>query len=1047
MLKSIIVSSPAGSGKTERLARRYIELLEYCEPERILTITFTDKAAAEMKERIFKILKETNQEKYNLLKEKSLQLRIQTIDSFCFSLLRRFAVLTGYQPDLEVLVDNDYLKELSMYNTLMKIAEQERNTPDYNNLINLIIENKFKGWQTLKNLFNSLYSARLSPERAKLPVVPGFDNLPQLITELEKNPLTEETIPDFKFSVPKTPEQAEKLKSQIADIEPDFLTKGKTPKKQGESDNKRKWNCKMAEYRRIVFNLTSNLRFQDTFNLFTSRFLKEFDHLKKSSNQVDFSDLEILAYQILTNHPEWSNILYLFDEHTDHILVDEFQDTSFLQWAIITKLAEEWLAGSGAKRERGIQPTIFLVGDDKQSIYLFRNAHPEIFNRAQQHLSTYLSKDQFQIEQVKENYRCLQSIIDFTNHLFSKLMSPEPTSPAWQTRYKEFERHRKNKNPGIVQILITQAQENMPNARTLDAEMVAKKITTLIDLPVVFDKDEKPRPTRYEDITILLRNRNYLDAYETALRKHQIPFVVVKGIGFYNTIEIRILRAILNFLIDTNDDFSLYLLLKSPLFNLAEKEIFLISQSHKPKEEISLWKRFVNYSQAHKNYLSITEKLNQYLAMVSLQPVSQIIENMLEELDGWKIFWEPQRTVNIKKFIRIVEQLENDGTHPLLIADCFDKNISDDEPKANVNTEGRNEVKLMTIHAAKGLQFPIVFVVGTDVGLTSRGYRDSDKLVIDEIDENNVWVLYEPDSKLRKESPIYTIKQDKDYEEQKRLFYVAITRARDALFLTGVDNPQAKKKESQLEWLKQHLPITYSEDNKYQLGINIKGVSIISDKEIDTEITGKKAGIIEEPVKKELHLEPITETPDLIWQSVTKETPEIYHEVRRKHGEDWITLGDILHKIFEKISRSEIKFNAEDIITEAQRLLNIMSVELSAQKRMLDEIKRQFHLIETSEIAEIIKPNPDSYTELPFVLKQEKIIYSGRIDRVIIKDNIINIYDYKTFPVDDKEIEAMTDKYKSQLDIYQKAVSEIFGNNKVNKYLVFTAINKTCKIE
>ena len=137
MLKSIIVSSPAGSGKTERLARRYIELLEYCEPERILTITFTDKAAAEMKERIFKILKETNQEKYNLLKEKSLQLRIQTIDSFCFSLLRRFAVLTGYQPDLEVLVDNDYLKELSMYNTLMKIAEQERNTPDYNNLINL----------------------------------------------------------------------------------------------------------------------------------------------------------------------------------------------------------------------------------------------------------------------------------------------------------------------------------------------------------------------------------------------------------------------------------------------------------------------------------------------------------------------------------------------------------------------------------------------------------------------------------------------------------------------------------------------------------------------------------------------------------------------------------------------------------------------------------------------------------------------------------------------------------------------------------------------
>jgi ATP-dependent helicase/nuclease subunit A len=1048
MLKSIIVSSPAGSGKTERLARRYIELLQYVEPERILTITFTDKAAAEMKERIFKILKETNQEKYDLLKEKSLQLRIQTIDSFCFSLLRRFAVLHGYQPDLEVLADNDYLKELSMSDTLMQIAEQEINTPDYNNLINLIIENKFKGWQTLQRLFNNLYSARLSSQRAKLPPVHGYENLPQLIAELEQDPLTAEKISDFEFVIPKTPEQTEQLKSKITDIESIFLTKAKTPLKgRGkDKDIQYNWNVKMAEYRRIIFNLTSNFRFQNTFNLFTSRFLKEFDRLKKSSNQVDFADIEILTYEILTNHPEWSNILYLFDEHTDHILVDEFQDTSFLQWAIITKLAEEWLSGLGAKRDRGIQPTIFLVGDDKQSIYLFRNAHPEIFDRAQKHLETHLTKELYQFEQVKENYRSLKSIIDFTNHLFAKLMSPDPDRPAWQTRYKEFECKRKNVSPGIVQIILAQAQVNMPEARSIDAEMVAKKISTIIGQPIVFGKDENPRPVRFEDITILLRNRNHLDHYENALRKYETPFVVVKGIGFYNTIEISLLRAILNFLNDTNDDFSLYILLKSPLFNLSEKEILIISQVKNDNSEISLWKKFIVYSKDNVHYQSIAEKLNGWLAMVSLKPMSQIIENMLDSLNAWKIFWEPQRTNNIKKFLRIVEQLENDGAHPLLIADYFEKNLNKEESKANVNTEGRNEVKIMTVHAAKGLQFPIVFVVGLDTGLTGKGRRGAD-LVIDEVDENNVWVLYEPDNDLRKQSQIYINKQDKEYEEEKRLFYVAVTRARDALFLTGIDNPEGKSKNSQLEWLKEYLPITCDENNTYHISdVKIDGLTIISDKELDTEIKQKKVVISEEPVTKELHLEQLIEKPELTWQAVTKETPEIYREVRRKHGEDWITFGDILHKIFEKISNGEIKFDIKDIITEANRLFNILNVSQTAQKRLLDEIQRQFQLIQNSDIGEIIKPYSESFAELPFVLKQDKIIYSGRIDRVIIEDGVINIYDYKTFPVDEKEITEMALKYKIQLNIYKNAVSKIFTNNKVNTYLVFTAIGKIYKI-
>jgi ATP-dependent helicase/nuclease subunit A len=1041
MLKSIIVSSPAGSGKTERLANRYIELLAHVEPERILTITFTDKAAAEMKERIFKILKATNLEKYNLLKEKSLQLRIQTIDSFCLSLLRRFAALHGYQPDLEVIPDTDYLKNLAMSDTLYKIAEQEIGTPDYKNLIKLITENKFKGWRILQDLFDSLYSAHLSSTRAKLPPIQGLENVSQLIADLEKNKFTQDNIPDFKFIIPKTPQEAEQLKLRVAGIEPVFLTKGKTPKKQGEGINKYQWNCQMAEYRRIIYNLTSNFRFQTTFNIFTSRFLSEFKHLKKNTNQVDFADLEILTYEILNHHPEWSNILYLFDEHTDHILVDEFQDTSFLQWAIISKLAEEWLSGAGAKRERGIEPTIFLVGDDKQSIYLFRNAHPEIFNRAKNHLESQLDKEKFEFKQVKENYRSLQSIIGFTNHLFSQLMAPEPQNPAWMTRYIDFECKRDNPHPGQVQIILASLDANMSEARTKDADMVAKKILSIIGQPIVYDKDEKACPVRYEDITILLRSRTHLAYYEDTLRKYQIPFVVVKGVGFYDTFEISLLRAIVNFLVDKFDDYSLYLLLKSPLFNLSEKEILLISQTDCDAQELSLWQRFVKQSKNNPVYQTIVEKLNTWLQMVSIQSLAAIIENMLDELDAWKFFWESQRAVNIKKFLRIIEDLENKGTHPLLIADYFEKNLNKDEPKANINTQGRNEVKIMTVHAAKGLQFPIVFVTGLDAQLGGRGSNSKTEVVINEVDEHTVWVLYEPDSDLRKQSPIFLEKQEKDYEEEKRVFYVAVTRARDALFLTGIDNPKRQNKKTRLDWLKQYLPITNPAADQYQLDItNIPGLSIITEKELDAEIKNKKISIKEKPVKKTLCLEPLTEPPELIWQPVTEETPETFAQVRRKHGQDYIVLGDILHKIFEKISKSELKFELPDIIAQAERLCLLKNLAQENTDRIKTEIARQYDVINKPEIKKIILPQADSYVELPFILKQQTLIYSGRIDRLIIKDKNINIYDYKTFPVTESEIPDLIERYQHQMTIYQQAVSELFPNQTAKTYLVFTAI-------
>lgn len=1045
MLKSKIVTSPAGSGKTQKLAERYIELLnQNIAPERILTITFTEKAAAEMKERIFQLLGQKAPAMYQNLKEKSLSLRIQTIDAFCLSLLKRFAVKIDLHPDLEVLADPNAIWTDSVYDTLMQIAEQEKNTSNYERLINAIVSDKFRGWSNLKRLFDSLFIQRQSVKRGKIPFYEPNELIP-LITQINQHPLTKELIPNTEIRLPQNNRDIEIIKSDLELIKHTFLTKNNTLKCDSRNHQRQEWYQLMYQYRQVISTAASNIHFSDIFDLFITSFLAAYNQRKKMLHQVDFSDLELLTYEVLTEHPEWSNILYIFDEHTDHLLVDEFQDTSFLQWAIITKLTEEWLAGLGAKREYGIKPTIFLVGDDKQSIYLFRNAHSEIFETAKFYLTSRLKPDELEIIEITDNYRSLSSIIDFTNHLFSKLMNATEKASAWQTRYRPFERKRNNSNPGIVQIILDTTEGKIEKLREADAELVALKILDLIGKPIVYDAQENVKECRFEDITILLRRRTHLAKYENALRKYKIPFIIVKGAGFYESLEIAILIALLNFLVDQTRSYDFYVLLKSPLLGLSEKEILLINQN----PQMSLWHRFKESAKNIPRYQQIVDQINKWLSQIGYRPLGDIIEEILNMQNGWKIFWQPQQVVNIKKFIKIIEDLENNGAHPWAIYSYFEKHKNQDEPKANVNPEGRNEVKLMTIHSAKGLQFPVVFFVGLDEPLETSGKSNttSSQLLISEVNEREVWVSYEPDSNLRKLSPLFVEHKSKELEEEKRIFYVGVTRARDALFLTGIYNPNIIKKASRLTWLVKHLDLKPTSDGKFSCNADkIDGFSVISAnelKQVTQNITANLNVSNQSPHEPTTLLDPIIEEPEYTWRAVTKELFEIEFRVRQNYGEDWIILGDIFHKLFEKISQGKIRCTVDDVINEAQNLLFLHKIAQSSQNIMLAEIRKQIKIIFNSEVLPIIQPQNNSYAELPFILKENKIIYSGRIDRIIIKDNLVNIYDYKTFPVLEKEIPDLVHKYLPQLEIYQTAAAQIFSKLKTRSYLVFTRLGKT----
>ena len=927
--KSVIISSPAGSGKTEKLARRYISLLlNGAAIEKILAITFTEKAAAEMKDRVLSILERENPDLFVKIREKMPLMRVSTIHAFCLKLLKRFSVELGLDPSLDVMDEftSSLLWSESVYESLM----EEKNKPDL--FYEMIKTRGIRGWDSLYRILDELYRRRPHP---------------------------------------------------------DFLLKEAYP-------------VELEEEKRIL-------------ELY-SRCLQRYTEKKLERHFIDFDDLELLAYEALNKNPEWQNILYSFDEHTDHILVDEFQDTSSLQWRIIDKLTEEWRSGMGSKRESGKVPTIFLVGDEKQSIYLFRGANVSVFQEAKERFSDWLGKE-YLFEEVKENYRSLPSLVRFTNSLFERLMQPSPTE-SWRTRYAPFEAAREG--DGNVELILVEGGEGMKKNREKEASVLSKRILSLVNHYEVFDGDTK-RPCMFGDMAILLKRRTHLALFEDALRKREIPFVVVKGIGFYDEPEVALLRDLLFLLIDPMDDYSMFCVLRSPLFSVDYKTLLrLINQGNQ-----SLFKKIqtIKVTKLHSAYLLFSA----WVERSKYTPLAILLEDALSGTGGWQYYWEKQRHANIKKFIRIIEFYESQGFSALEIREKLIKARFGDEAKANVNTEGMNAVKIMTVHAAKGLEFPMVFLPSLDEDNSPRGKS----IVVDE-EDGRIVMAYEEDPDKRKKREPFVRRKEKEREEEKRLFYVAVTRAQDFLCMLG-----AWKKDDKISGRLAYLVDAFGISRDGVISPDNTVLNVMDESQIDRIYSDRHPSCITRQASEEsffsepVYTEPLSYEPSVKWRDVTEEI-----DIKAKHGEGWVLLGKVFHKLFEELSKNSIEVDA--VKKRAFALLRYEMYSKHEMEKMMEIINADFEKLSLSgHLREIISPLENSYVELPFMLQKGGTVFRGRIDRVIVKDNIAHLYDYKTFPVKEKELPELIDKYRFQVDLYREAAEKIL-KMKSKSYLLFT---------
>jgi ATP-dependent helicase/nuclease subunit A len=953
--RNIAVAAGAGTGKTRVLTSRYLWTLENqlanegrMRPDAIIALTFTDKAAAEMRGRIQRELFSRSDDSRWAGALKSLERSpICTIHAFCMLLLRKYAVEAGLDPAFGVLDSlrrwrlvaetvETLLAELAGQTTLEAGREFQRDVPgletplkqavarlavDLNRnqlaqILTKLLEQRLRAsrwlneveghsaetlvehWRTLIDEANRRSKEELQGWRVAATYLrdslvggglPPGDRLAQFVEDSstllrwllqedgdEQTPLARR---DFAFLL---------------------VAKGDRARSFGRAGAKKNWKnreedleqtrqavsviAKLAEKLVVMGEMDEEAATVSTALARLGReALNRYQLNKSELGVVDFDDFLELALNLLQTRPD---ILERIRQSFDWLLLDEVQDVSATQWEILRLLAGE----------DGLDDaSVFAVGDDKQSIYRFRGAEVGVFAHIRQMVSgsnrhalarqCVVPKGNLdgdaEVEDTEgthdglitlaENFRSSAEVIDFCNVLFQKLFSedvdgegPRP-GPLLCRRPLENERVA----PG-VDLLLSEEQgesslgghppkdgdDNGGIAQDVWGELREEAVDVARYLATgqwCSEKDTGALP--WQDCAILLRTRTHLQAYEEALRRFGIPFVTLGGVGFYRAQEVQDVICLLRFLADPRDDLALATVLRSPLGNLSDRTLLRVRQQGRPM----LWQALGQLSEelakfgGHAYGLRAAEaddvvfayrNLTELVGLAGRISVADLLEMAVTQTGAYAAWAVGSKgslaLANVAKLIDMARAQRGEGADGLFdLAESLHRMVSANriEGEAEIAEAGQ-AVRILTIHAAKGLEFPLVIVPG--LGAKTRSTDST--LVMDALDTGerggSMQVglkVRDPDNAyLRSDSAIRTqlVKRGKQREaaEAKRLFYVACTRARDRLVLTGTYRKRKDGGHSLgggwLMWLVEALELKAELDNEATATIERDGRAV-----------------------------------------------------------------------------------------------------------------------------------------------------------------------------------------------------------------------------
>lgn len=854
---------------------------------------------------------------------------------------------------------------------------------------------------------------------------------------------------------------------------------------------------------------------------------EEYEDRKRRQNVRDFSDLISFAVEFL-QADENETIRQELREQFEYVMVDEFQDTDPRQWDLIKLL-------TASKKGTFDAQNVFVVGDAKQSIYRFRNADVAQFQETAETLERRSraadgNGDERDDDQLSTNFRTLPTVLETINELFDAIFVED--GEAYEAAPQRLSPDRDDPaDIGSVEYLPVPTDPELRADRfdhyeefahadpdddaELEAMALAARLSQVLAEPYQVypedtEDDEPPEPRAIEpsDIAILIRSRTKLKTYERALHDAEVQYSVASGIGFYETTEITALLNLFRALADPQDERALYAVLRSPLFGFTDDTLARLKIHDKP-----LWDALAS---ADAEELASAHEL-----LCKWRRLAGVSDEGTDDFDGsWAALLteiiedtgylvsvsagdRPQQAIaNVEKFRQRLRGWSDDGVRSLTtLVNRIEQRIDlgGRESEAETSEEG---VQILTIHDAKGMEFPFVVVPGLGRGFNDEAALGSGAVEFEQVGDQHAVGMkapsltdpFEMEDTIAREA-LRERRRREEHAEEKRVLYVACTRARDHLLLTGLhdledddeaasftnleepdpDSPSSWRDWTQPELLPDEVCSELDDANHVQrpFGKGSYRVSLPTPKaeleqdtaQDDPPVTLSPAPALPEPrfrlsatdlasllggygeiqfdeETRTAYVEEIEESPDDRHRE--KDLPDDEHRTDQEQtageSDEEVSprvFGEMVHRLCE-LRPPDSQW--ADLMT--QTLVDEgAAVELTAdlQQRVSQHARRGIEYVE-EQVAS--KPVEQQYDELYVTAEFEQGEIAGYIDHLLITPDEYHIIDYKTGSVTSEEIDADAEYYANQMKAYAIALHQQGTERDLRASLVFTDIDE-----
>lgn len=1104
---SVWVSANAGSGKTHALTTRVARLLlAGTDPQRILCLTFTKAAAAEMSARLYKRLggwammtdealgdeirdvegRAPDADKLKVARKlfaRAIEtpggLKIQTIHAFCERLLGRFPLEAGVPPHFEIL-DERSAQELmaEVRDTVLRRAGTEGETELGRALSHVVsrvdelafgkllkeVTDQRGNFAKMMDRFGGLAGIHAAI-RIALSVAPhetadGLRNemaaLPEAAMLAAANVLTGGTKTDVKCAdalhafLSRPADRAASVDRYLAI----FLTREMTPRARLITAGLARQHPEieealLAEQQRIA-GLHGRMRAiavaeaTEAIVTIAIAILEAFGEAKQARAFLDYDDLISKTRELLTVSEMAPWVLYKLDGGIDHILVDEAQDTSPEQWDVIARLADEFLSGSGA---RGIVRTIFAVGDEKQSIFSFQGADPIRFDEMKRYFETRVkaAEQNWDYVPLTRSFRSVPEVLAAVDKVFEL-----EAARTGLTASGDLDIHiaHRDLDAGLVEIWDVEEQEEGEEASPWDApldymteaapmaKLAARMASTIRGW---LDSGEtlvsKGRPIRPGDILILVRRRNaFVGEMVRHLKELAVPVAGVDRMVLTEQLAVMDLMALARFVLLPEDDLTLATVLKSPLVGLDENELFDLAWRRKG----TLWRELRDRAADNPRYREAAVLLARLLDRADFEPPYEFFAHVLSGESGRTRLLArlgPDAADPIDEFLSLALEFERHHA-PSLEAFIHWVERGASEIKRDMD-QGRDEVRVMTVHGAKGLEAEIVFM--PDTCSAPGGAHDPALLSLPALDEDGPRLLLWPVRKKDEDdvsAGARALHREIQAAEYRRLLYVALTRARDRLYISGYSNkpPSAECWYGMIsETLKPSAKEIVLPD-----GRRVWRIEGEQRRKVETEAPSALAALpaLQDWARRAAPDEPSPSRP----LSPSRLPPEGLAEPAvlsplADDGSNRFRRGSLIHRLLETLPDLDPALRR----AAAKRFLALPAHALEAADQTEIETAL-FRVLDDPSLSHVFAAG--SRAEVPVAgmieLGGRPFLVAGQIDRLCVTDESVTVIDYKTNRPPPETLEDVAPAYVAQMAAYRALLAAIHPDLPIRCALLWT---------